>query len=192
MAPVTETRLTPAGRRVLDVAATLFYERGINTVGMDLIAATAQVTKKTVYDQFGSKQALVTAYLRHRDRTWREFLAHRLATVPDPRQRILAVFDALDAWMDRLYRGCSMVNAYAELSDPRHPARELAREQKQRLIDLYAALLAEAGISDDGLATQLTILHEGAVTVATVGGSTTAVTDAKTAAASLLSITTPA
>lgn len=186
MATVTETRLTPAGHRILDVAATLFYERGINTVGMDLIAATAKVTKKTVYDQFGSKQALVTAYLRHRDRYWRAWLAKRLAAVTDPRKRILATFDALAAWMGHLYRGCSMVNAHAELSDPKHPARELAREQKRRLCDLYAALLAEAAIADDGLATQLTILHEGAITMAVVGGIDDAVTAAKTAAAALL------
>jgi AcrR family transcriptional regulator len=51
--------MTPAGQRVLDVASRLFYRGGINAVGVALIAETAGVTKKTLYDCFGSKQKLV-------------------------------------------------------------------------------------------------------------------------------------
>jgi AcrR family transcriptional regulator len=73
-----EQPLTPAARRVLDVATDLFYTRGINTVGMELVAERAGVTKKTIYDRFGSKQQLVVAYLRARDTRWRDFLGARL------------------------------------------------------------------------------------------------------------------
>lgn len=48
--------MTPAARRVLDTAARLFYDRGIHAVGVDLIAAEAGVTKKTLYDRFGSRR----------------------------------------------------------------------------------------------------------------------------------------
>jgi AcrR family transcriptional regulator len=57
------TALTPAARRILDAAAGLFYAQGIHAVGVEAIAAAAHVTKKTLYDRFGSKEALIAAYL---------------------------------------------------------------------------------------------------------------------------------
>lgn len=47
--------MTPGARRALAAASRLFYERGIHAVGVDLIAAEAGVTKKTLYDRFGSR-----------------------------------------------------------------------------------------------------------------------------------------
>ena len=69
---MSSTTLTPGARRILDVASALFYERGIHAVGVDTIAAESGVTKRTLYDRFGSKDALVVAYLAERDRRWRE------------------------------------------------------------------------------------------------------------------------
>ena len=100
--PVPELApLTPGGRRVLDAASQLFYERGIHAVGVDTIAEAAGVTKKTLYDRFGSKEALVVAYLQHRDARWREHVAQQLALVPEPGiDRVLAIFDAAISWSD--------------------------------------------------------------------------------------------
>ncbi len=75
--------LTPGARRALDAAGRLFYERGIHAVGVDLIAAEAGVTKKTLYDRFGSKEQIVVEYLADRDERWRAFLAAHLDTVGD-------------------------------------------------------------------------------------------------------------
>src|SRR5690606_18122493 len=50
-------------RRVLEAAGRLFYERGIHAVGVDLIAAEAGVTKKTLYDRFGAKEQIVVECL---------------------------------------------------------------------------------------------------------------------------------
>src|ERR1044072_3402306 len=87
--------LTPAARRVLDAAAELFYGQGINAVGVDLIARHAGVTKKTLYERFGSKEALVAAYLRERDERWRAWLTAEVDQFPrqDPAARVLATFD---------------------------------------------------------------------------------------------------
>lgn len=72
-------RMTPGARRVLEAAERLFYEHGIHAVGVDTIAAEAGVTKKTLYDRFGSKEQIVVEYLAGRDERWRELLAGRLA-----------------------------------------------------------------------------------------------------------------
>ena len=77
--------MTPAARRALEAAGRLFYERGIHAVGVDLIAAEAGVTKKTLYDRFGSKEQIVVEYLADRDERWRAFLAPYLdAARPSP------------------------------------------------------------------------------------------------------------
>ncbi|MFC9062319.1 TetR/AcrR family transcriptional regulator, partial [Streptomyces sp. NPDC057074] len=93
-------RMTPGARRVLEAAERLFYERGIHAVGVDLVAAEAGVTKKTLYDRFGSKEQIVVEYLAGRDERWRELLAGRLEAVAGqgPDVRILAVFEASRAW----------------------------------------------------------------------------------------------
>ncbi|MFD0686551.1 TetR/AcrR family transcriptional regulator [Actinomadura fibrosa] len=186
---VRERPLTPAGRRVLEVASELFYERGIGSVGMELIAAEAGVTKKTVYDRFGSKDALILAYLRGRDERWRAYTTERLAAVPDPRERLLATFDALGDWLaTECGRGCSMVNACAELPDPGHPVHQVAAEQKAWVRDLYTRLIGDGAIGTppDGLAEQLLILHEGAIIAFSVAGIQNATTLARTAADALI------
>ncbi|QUX21024.1 MULTISPECIES: TetR/AcrR family transcriptional regulator [Nocardiopsis] len=180
--------LTPAARRVLEAADELFYSRGINTVGMDLVAERAGVTKKTVYDRFGSKAALVAHYLRARDARWRAHLEARLAPAATARERVAATFDALEEWVgEDGPRGCSMVNAYAELADPDHPGRAVAREQKRWLRALYTDLARESGArGPEALGDTLTMLHEGAVLTRTVTGVPDAVGTARAAADALL------
>jgi AcrR family transcriptional regulator len=52
----------------------MFYREGIRAVGVDAIAAEADVTKKTLYEKYGSKGELIAAYLRARDDRWRSWL----------------------------------------------------------------------------------------------------------------------
>ncbi|PBO30235.1 TetR family transcriptional regulator [Streptomyces albidoflavus] len=92
----TETRpLTPAGRRIAAAAEELFYERGITGVGVDLIAEHSGVTKRTLYNQFGSKDHLVAVYLAERDRRWRSLVQATVDARATPRDAVLAPFDAL-------------------------------------------------------------------------------------------------
>ncbi|MFI7289938.1 TetR/AcrR family transcriptional regulator [Streptomyces anulatus] len=161
--------MTPAARRALAAAERLFYDRGIHAVGVDLIATEAGVTKKTLYDRFGSKEQIVVEYLADRDERWRAFLAERLdAAPPASRARILAVFDASHAWMaDNGSKGCSMVNAHAEISDPSHPAHAVITGQKQWMLDLFTRLARGVeGLGPDAadrLGRTLMLLHEGAL-----------------------------
>ncbi|WP_405589493.1 TetR/AcrR family transcriptional regulator [Streptomyces sp. NBC_01092] len=162
--------MTRAGRRVLEAAERLFYERGIHAVGVDLIAAEAGVTKKTLYDRFGSKERIVVEYLADRDERWRAFLARYLDDHLDPadatpRARILAVFDASRAWSEEYgSKGCSMVKAHAEISDPAHPAFPVIAGQKQWMLALFTRLAADlAPQGADRLGRTLMLLHEGAL-----------------------------
>ena len=166
-------RMTPGARRVLEAAERLFYERGIHAVGVDLIAAEAGVTKKTLYDRFGSKEQIVVEYLAGRDERWRELLAGRLEAVAEQGAdaRVMAVFEASRAWA-REYgaKGCSMINAHAEISDPSHPAYRVITGQKQWMLDLFTGLARQIDAAGaDRLARTLMLLHEGALVAHGVG-----------------------
>jgi AcrR family transcriptional regulator len=106
--------LTPAGRRIAAAASQLFYERGIRAVGVDTVAEVAGTTKKTIYDCFGSKDALVATYLVLRQRRWSTHLETEIDRHRAPRARLLAVYDAQQSWSADNSRGCAFVNAWAE------------------------------------------------------------------------------
>lgn len=183
-----EVRMTPAGERILSAASELFYRHGIGAVGVDAVAEAAGVTKKTLYDRFGSKGRLIAAYLRARDLRWRERVARYVAATGGTDERLLAVFDALGDWMRaENSRGCAFVHAYAELTDPAHPGRQVVREQKQWLSARLTDLARDVGVPDpELLAARLLLLHEGATVAYGMGIDADAASTARSSAAALL------
>ncbi|MEU7449499.1 MULTISPECIES: TetR/AcrR family transcriptional regulator [Streptomyces] len=187
----TETRpLTAAGRRIADAAEELFYERGITGVGVDLIAEHSGVTKRTLYNQFGSKDHLVAVYLTERDRRWRSLVLATVDASATPRDAVLAPFEALATWSATNTRGCAFINALAELPDPAHPAHHIATAQKIWLLDLFETLAAAADCpAPTSLARQLLLLHEGALATQPLRLDT--LTEATALARSLIISATP-
>ena len=172
MSEVTSEEATPTPRqRLLDAAGDLFYRQGITAVGVDLVSKAAGVSKRTLYQQFGSKDQLVAESLDAQGAAiLRAYMPAEGGGAP-PRQQILAVFDALRGWTaSDTYRGCPFVNTATELADPGHPARRVARDYKLRLRDYFAGQ-AEQGHADDPqrLADQLVIIFDGAIVQAVMG-----------------------
>ncbi|MFJ4840093.1 TetR/AcrR family transcriptional regulator [Streptomyces sp. NPDC088746] len=156
--------MTPAGRRIVAAAEELFYNRGITAVGVDLIAAHSGVTKRTLYNRFGSKDHLVAAYLAERDRRWRSLVRAAVDASDSPVEAVTAPFDVLRTWSGTNSRGCAFINALAELPDPSHPAHRIAADQKLWLLNLFGELATAAGCPEPAvLATRLLLLHEGAL-----------------------------
>lgn len=183
-------RKRPAAGRILEAASGLFYEGGVRAVGVDAIAEAADVSKVSLYKNFGSKDGLVAEYLRARDGRWRgwfEGYMDGLAGVP-PKDRLLAVFDAYGEWMGRESpRGCAFINAFAEIPDPDHPAREVIREQKGWMRAYLARLAAEAGAEEyEELADRLFVLLEGATVADAMRTAEGAMPRAKRVAAMLV------
>lgn len=169
--------LTDAGTRLLDAASELFYDRGVRAVGVDLIADSAGTTKKTLYDRFGSKDALVTLYLLRRAHRWREHLLGRLAPVDAASEaRVLRVFEVLEEWMGTQRRGCAFVNAYAELGEGEHPAVPVIRAEKAWMRALFDELTG-----DPEVGAHVHLVYEGTLVVLTAGADPRAVDDARRA-----------
>ncbi|WP_280383582.1 TetR/AcrR family transcriptional regulator [Nocardia wallacei] len=179
---------TPTARHILATASRLFYDDGITAGGVDRIAAESGVTKRTLYDRFGSKERLVAEYLRARDADWRAQLRRRLAAAPeDPRARLTAVFDASDEWMRaHSAKGCSMIRAHAELPAD-HPGYAVTVAQKQWMRELFRTLAEQAGADQpQTVADTMSLLHEGALVCHGMQVAPSPITHARDIALSLL------
>src|SRR6201995_2825832 len=53
--------------RILRTASTLFYQRGVRAVGVDLVVEEAGVAKTSLYRHFRTKDDLIAAFLERED-----------------------------------------------------------------------------------------------------------------------------
>ena len=152
----------PLGEHIAAVASELFYKDGIHVVGVDRVAAEAAVTKRTLYRYYGSKDDLIAAALRKSPNI--EFPREG-----SPRERIAGAFRALAEMLRaEAYRGCPYINAAAELTNPKHPARALIEQLTTRRREWFAKRARELGAPDpEMLAEQLDVLFDGALANAT-------------------------
>ncbi|MEV0439540.1 TetR/AcrR family transcriptional regulator [Streptomyces spectabilis] len=157
---------TVAREQALDAAEGLFYQRGVQTVGMDDVRAASGVSLKRLYQLFPSKERLVEAYLERRDTRWRRLLAEHVERHEDPERRLLAVFDRLGEWFaEPGFRGCAWINSYGELGATSEPVARQVRLHKGAFKEYVASLVAAAGLPGE-LAEQLFLLAEGAMVTA--------------------------
>src|SRR5699024_6187591 len=162
---------------------------GINAVGIDRVIAESGVAKMSLYRNFGSKQALVEAYLKHRDVCWDDIFRDYILALDLPAaDKVLVYFDVMHAWLCRPeFSGCAYINATAECAGE-HAVAEIIQRHKNRNRDLLATLVEQAGFAPPAeLAEQLFLLSEGAIVTASISGSPEPMHTAKTAARQLLS-----
>lgn len=175
--------------RILDTASELFYQKGIQNVGVDEIVARSGVAKMTLYKHFQSKDLLVLEFLRRRDERWRcwlETTVERYGTTPT--ECLLAIFEVLEEWFKSPdFRGCAFVNAAVELANREHPAHQAVVEHKQ-LVQAYILKLAkDAEVHNpEFLSRHFMLLIEGAIVTALIEGSAEAAQQARLAALALL------
>ena len=157
-----------AREQALDAAETLFYGRGIQSVGMDDIRGASGVSLKRLYQLFPAKEKLVVAYLERRDVRWRRRLADHVDGHEDPGRRVLAVFDWLGEWFrEPDFRGCAWINSYGELGATSERVAAQVRAHKRAFREYLAGLVSDAGLPAS-LADQLYLLTEGAMVTAAV------------------------
>ncbi len=143
-----------ARERILGASRQLFRDQGINSTGLDQLCAVAQVSKRTFYQHFESKDALIAEHLRRFDPDVLPEVFDR--TDLTPRERLLAAFD---------FEGplCPFIAAAVEINDPDHPARLHARDYKKAFAARLAETAREAGATNpEQLGEQLALLLDGA------------------------------
>ena len=150
-----------ARERILGASRELFRDQGINNTGMDQLCAVAQVSKRTAYQHFDSKDDIVTEYLRRFDPDVMAVVFDR--TDLTARERLLAVFDVPKSGPQHLSPMCPYIASAVEIQDPEHPARRYAHDYKKAIAARLADTAREAGAADpEQLGEQLALLLDGA------------------------------
>lgn len=181
----------PAGpaERLLATATELFASQGIRAVGVDQILRQATVAKASLYSTYGSKDALVLAYLSTLDQRDRNRWRDAVTDVADPLTRVLVFFDlAIAVAPTRGFRGCLYANAATE-----YPDTELApvREHRQWMHAILAGLITEAhpaqSVAAADLAHRIQLIYDGALVGSKIERSTEPLRRARALTVELLS-----
>jgi AcrR family transcriptional regulator len=151
--------------RILETARTLFYQRGVRAVGVDLVVEKAGVAKTSLYRHFGTKDDLIAAFLKREDEdfwgTWDRVAGQHFDDAA-------AELDAHLGWIgERVarpnYRGCPQINVAAEFPEIDHPARKVAAAHKRQMRLRLKGIAERLGVArPEELAGQLSLLINGA------------------------------
>jgi AcrR family transcriptional regulator len=183
-APITEERNRADREALLYAAERLYYERGIQAVGMDQVRTASGLPLQRIYRFYAGKEDLVVAVLKRRDQRWRGSLAAYVERVPDPRERVLALFDWLAEWFaEPGFRGCAWINAHGELGPSSEAVLAEVRSHKRAFHDQVAAWVRATGLP---VAEPVVLLAEGAIVTAGVSGDPAPARHARAAVAALL------
>jgi AcrR family transcriptional regulator len=181
----------PVRDRIMATACRLFYEEGIQAVGIQRIIDEAGIAKASLYAHFASKDELVAAYLEEKGKSVRSALSAHLDNPKlGAKAKILKFFDMVVVAAEApSFRGCAIQNASAEVADRAHPIRVAACAQRQWLHGTMANLAREvagAGAAGDRLAGALMVLYDGAAATTTIDGDPKAARHARWAAEKML------
>ncbi|MBI8990112.1 TetR/AcrR family transcriptional regulator [Corynebacterium sp. CCM 8863] len=180
--------------RLLASATNLFTTEGIRVIGIDRILREADVAKASLYSLFGSKDALVIAYLQDLDEKSRADWARRTAEMTDPVDKILAFFDqAIDEEPGQDFRGSHFQNAANEYPRPETESergivsavQEHRRWTLQTMVDLLTQLNGYPGTTQ---ANQLLIFLDGGLAGARLNRSVEPLQTARELAKQLLMV----
>jgi TetR/AcrR family transcriptional repressor of nem operon len=132
--------------RIVEQAAALLRERGIDGIGVAEIMRQAGLTHGGFYAHFDSKEALVEdALVKALDDT-RDTLAQHAAALP-PAQRLEAIvrFYLSRGHRDAAGSGCALAALGGEIARQHPPLRAALARQYDRLVALVAGAVADAG-----------------------------------------------
>jgi AcrR family transcriptional regulator len=162
-ASVQTAHRASARERLLAAANELFYAEGVQTVGIERIIERAGVAKASLYNIFGSKEELVAAYLAQRHDQTTSRLAEAIDRFDDPRQRILAVFDAQAKLFEQPdFNGCAFMSASAE-APAGGRVQNAADDFRAAIRRMFTDLAEQAGAPDaTSLGRQLHLIYDGA------------------------------
>ena len=96
----TEKRKQQTRESIIRVALDLFQRQGFDGTTMDQIAAEADIARKTLYNHFPVKEAIVDDYVRELSTDLARPSREELHQLPDTRSRLLAALDTAYQWVE--------------------------------------------------------------------------------------------
>jgi AcrR family transcriptional regulator len=141
-----------ARARILETAATLFYQEGVRAVGVDLVVERSGVAKTSLYRHFATKDDLVVAFLEQEDAEyWANWNAVAAKAGTEAEDKLLAHLRFIARHVAGAnYRGCPFLNVATEFPAAEHPARAVAVRNKAELRRRLATLAKGFGAAPTG------------------------------------------
>ena len=87
-------------QRIIKVAMDLFQRQGFNDTTMEQIAEEADVARKTLYNHFPVKEAIVDEYVRGISKESTQEAFETLQNLPDTRSRLVETLDKVYEWVE--------------------------------------------------------------------------------------------
>ena len=153
--------------QILETADRLFYDQGYNLTGINQIIEEAGVAKASLYYHFPSKEDLCVEYLKKRYENWSALLAHFLANIDDPKERIIRCFECRSRYLvDTHFGGCSYSRIIAEMPQRSVKINDqvIANKEKQRMffIEQIKKMKGTRTVTVSDLANAIFLLFDGA------------------------------
>jgi len=178
-----------ARQKILETASELFYNKGIQHVGINEVIAASGVAKRTLYRWFPSKDLLIEEVMKYRALEWLRWFEDAVsARGITPKERLLATFDVLREWYSSPnFRGCPFINAVLEIADASHKAHQVSVDLRESIRQIIVRLAAEAGVKNpEFFSQQYLLLIGGASLMATIEQSPNGATYAQSALSVLI------
>ena len=166
---------------LIDTALSLFYKKGIHSVGINEILTVSGVAKKTLYRYFESKEILIHAVLEQRHQLFITWLEQQIKASTTEKEIVAALFNALARWFRNEdttlgeFRGCFFINTSAEFSDLTNSAdlansegsaiTQYCKNHKQQVHQLISRYMPT---SEPVLVDAICLLKEGCINAAYV------------------------
>lgn len=190
--PKNKPRSPSPRERLVETARQMFLEQGVPHVGINAVTERAKIARMTLYNNFPSKDALVTAVFEQESELRREAITEIQVQQKGPVEKVLALFDIL---LNRVkqegFRGCAFINLAVETAAPDSALHQLVKAHKEWVRDNIRDQFAAVGDQRaDILAQQILMLWDGASVEAYIQQSESPIQAARDAARILLQAAT--
>lgn len=111
-------------QKIIDVAMDLFNKQGFGSTTMEQIAAEADIAKRTLYNHFQVKEAIISEYVRRSIRAKIPGAIQFLRELPDTRSRLIGVLHKATEWVElnkeisEIYIAYRVQNLFQAFKDP--------------------------------------------------------------------------
>lgn len=162
-------------QQILNTALELFYQKGVQVVGINEVISASGVAKKTMYYHFPSKEQLVLSTLELRDSRFISWIEGLLQGSSSGQEAIINLFKGLDLWFnDEVkelghFKGCFFINVSTEYREPNSAIFQFCCQHKRKVLSLIQQQ-AERFVTDNAeqFVELIGVIKEGCITSAVV------------------------
>lgn len=136
-------------KHIITIAYQMFNKHGFHSINMSEIIREAQISKRTMYKHFPTKNSLIVESLQFykRDYEARLISLHNKETPKDALSELHLIFDLfLNTQSNKISHGCLAIHAIAEFSDKDSDILKACHEFKEWQFNVIKKLVIKAQI----------------------------------------------